>query len=224
MRDTTVTATRPFARPLVNAALIIGLSLGGVSANADVILGCKKESTGAVRIVDTVANCGNNEIAVYWNVEGQVGPAGPAGPAGPVGPEGPPGPQGEQGPPGPGGARSGAVSRNGDILAGEGFTVTKLGTGSYRITLDPILGSGFAIPVVTSFEGVAGDRLPYVNLVGGSFFDVKFFERTTPAPTLIDSQFTFIVMDSAAGGPAAAAVRLSTSSASEAETATIAAP
>ena len=206
MRDTTVTATRPFARPLVNAALIIGLSLGGVSANADVILGCKKESTGAVRIVDTVANCGNNEIAVYWNVEG------------------PPGPQGEQGPPGPGGARSGAVSRSGGILAGEGFTVTKLGTGSYRITLDPILGSGFAIPVVTSFEGVAGDRLPYVNLVGGSFFDVKFFERTTPAPTLIDSQFTFIVMDSAAGGPAAAAVRLSTSSASEAETATIAAP
>jgi hypothetical protein len=208
MRDTTVTATRPFARPLVNAALIVGLSLGALSANADVIVGCKKDSTGALRIVDTVANCGNNEIAVYWNVEG------------------PPGPQGEQGPPGPGGARSGAVSRNGDILAGEGFTVTKLGTGSYRITLDPFLGSGFAIPVVTSFEGVAGDRLPYVNLVGGSFFDVKFFERTTPAPTLIDSQFTFIVMDSAAGGPAAAAaaVGLSTSSTPEFEADLIAAP
>jgi hypothetical protein len=206
MRDTTVTATRPFARPLVNAALIVGLSLGALSANADVIVGCKKDSTGALRIVDTVANCGNNEIAVYWNVEG------------------PPGPQGEQGPPGPGGARSGAVSRSGGILAGEGFTVTKLGTGSYRITLDPVLGSGFAIPVVTSFEGVAGDRLPYVNLVGGSFFDVKFFERTTPAPTLIDSQFTFIVMDSAAGGPAAAAVGLSTSSTPAFEADLIAAP
>jgi hypothetical protein len=116
------------------------------------------------------------------------------------------------------------VGRNGDILAGQGFTVTKLGTGEYLITLDPDLGSGFAIPVVTSFEGNAGDRVPYVNVVAFSAFQVKFFERTTPAPTLIDSQFTFIVMDSAAGGPAPSAARLSTSSTSEAETATIAAP
>jgi hypothetical protein len=224
-----VTATRPFARSLVNAALIVGLSFGGVSANADVILGCTNKNTGAVRIVNTVADCSKYEGVVYWNVEGQVGPAGPTGPAGPVGP---PGPQGEQGPPGPGGARSGVVSRDGVILAGQGFTVTKLGTGEYRVTLDPDLGGGFAVPVVTSFEGNAGDRVPYVNAVGGGFFELRFFERTTPAPTLIDSQFSFIVMDSAAGGPAAAAaadadaaaVRLSTSSTSAAETATIAAP
>jgi hypothetical protein len=212
---------RPFARPLVTAALILGLSFGGASANASVILGCKNKTNGAVRIVAEVATCRNSEVAVYWNSQGEVGPAGPAGPAGP---EGPPGPQGEQGPAGPGGARSGVVSRDGLILAGQGFTVTKLGTGFYRIDLDPDLGSAFAVPVVSSFEGNAGDRVPYVHTVGGNFFEVRFFERTTPAPTFIDSQFSFIVMDSAVGGPAPAAARVSTSSTTEAEAGTIAAP
>jgi hypothetical protein len=225
LREIIMYATiRPFARPLVTAALMLGLGLGGASAHADVILGCKNKTNGAVRIVADAATCRNSEIAVSWNAQGEVGPAGPEGPAGPAGPEGPQGPQGEQGPAGPGGARSGVVSRDGFILAGQGFTVTKLGTGFYRINLDPALGSAFAVPVVSSFEGNTGDRVPYVHTVGGNFFEVRFFERTTPAPTFIDSQFSFIVMDSAVGGPAPSAARLSTSSTSEAETATIAAP
>jgi hypothetical protein len=213
-----------FTRPLVTAALLMGLSLGGTSANADVILGCKNKTNGAVRIVADAATCRNSEVAVSWNAVGEVGPAGPEGPAGPAGPAGPEGPQGEQGPIGPGGARSGVVSRDGNILAGQGFTVTKVDTGHYRITLDPDLGSAFAVPVVTSFEGNALDRVAYIHVVGGNFFEVRFAERTTPAPTLIDSQFSFIVMESNVGGPAPSAARVSTSSMSEAEAGTIAAP
>jgi hypothetical protein len=213
-----------FTRPVLTAALMLGLSLGGTSANADVILGCKNKTNGVVRIVADAATCRNSELAVSWNAQGDVGPAGPEGPAGPAGPAGPEGPQGEQGPAGPGGARSGVVSRGGDILAGQGFTVTKLDTGYYRISLDPALGRAFAVPVVTAFEGNAGDRVAYVHLVGGNFFEVRFFERTTPAPTLIDSQFSFIVMDSAVGGPAPSAARAAASGDAAAETPAIAAP
>ena len=67
---------RPFARPLVTAALILGLSFGGASADASVILGCKNKTNGAVRIVAEVATCRNSEVAVYWNSQGEVGPAG----------------------------------------------------------------------------------------------------------------------------------------------------
>jgi hypothetical protein len=215
---------RPFTRPLMAAALMLGLGLGGASAHADVILGCKNKTNGAVRIVADAATCRNSEMAVSWNAQGEVGPAGPEGPAGPAGPAGPEGPQGEQGPAGPGGARSGVVSRDGAVLAGQGFTVTKVATGHYRINLDPVLGSAFAVPVVSAFEGNALDRVAFVHLVGGNFFEVRFVERTTPAPTLIDAQFSFIVMDSAVGGPAPSAARLSTSSTTEAEAGTIAAP
>jgi len=214
-------------RPLLAASLMLGLFVGAPVAVADIVLACKNNTNGAVRIVADAATCRENEVPVSWNTQGEVGPAGPEGPAGPAGPEGPQGPQGEQGPPGPGGARSGVVARDGSILAGEGFTVVRLDTGQYRITLDPDLGDGFAIPVVTSFEGNAGNMVPYIGTVGPAFFDVRFFERTTAAPTLIDSQFTFIVMDSAAGGPAAAAAagaRFSASSTTDTETPEIAAP
>jgi len=99
------------------------------------------------------------------------------------------------------------VSRAGDILAGEGYTVAKLGVGEYRIVLDPALGAGFAIPVVSSFEGNAGDRVPYLQVVGQNFFAVRFFDRTNPAPTPVDSQFTFIVMDSNMGPASASSAR-----------------
>jgi hypothetical protein len=211
---------------------MICLAAGVPSANADIILGCKNATNGMVRIVADAATCREGEVAVSWNAQGVAGPAGPEGPAGPAGPQGAQGPQGEEGPPGPGGARSGVVARDGSILAGEGFTVTRLDVGEYRITLDPDLGDGFAIPVVTSFEGNAGNMVPYIDLVGGAAFEVRFFERTTAAPTGIDSQFTFIVMDSAAGGPAAATAtatgtgtaRFLTSSTTAAESREIAAP
>jgi hypothetical protein len=91
------------------------------------------------------------------------------------------------------------VSRDGTVLAGSGFTVSKLGVGEYRITFAPNPFTGFAVPVVTSFEGNAGAMVPYIDLVGGDLFEVRFFERTTAAPTPIDSQFSFIVVESNLG-------------------------
>lgn len=198
-----------YVRPVLAVALVLGLSAGAPVAVADVVLGCKNKTTGAVRIVADAATCRPSEIAVSWNAQGEPGPAGPAGPpgpTGPTGPTGPAGPQGEQGPAGPAGARSGVVSRAGGILAGQGYTVVKVGVGVYRIILDPPLGTGFAIPVVTPFEANAGDRVAYLSVVGNGFFTVAFFDRTNPAPTPLDSQFTFIVMDSDAGpAPASSA-------------------
>jgi hypothetical protein len=97
------------------------------------------------------------------------------------------------------------VSREGTILAGSGFTVTKLGVGEYRITFAPNPFTGYAVPVVTSFEGNAGAMVPYIDLVGVNLFEVRFFERTTAAPTLIDSQFSFVVVDSNLGAATQAA-------------------
>ena len=223
--------SKGLTRPVVTAMLMLGLGAAVPSANADVVLGCKNKTNGAVRIVADAATCRKSEIAVSWNAQGEQGPAGPEGPAGPQGPQGiqgEQGPQGEPGPPGPGGARCGVVARDGAILAGEGFTVVRSGTGTYRIGLDPALGGGFPIPVVTSFESGA-PTIPYIELIvggGSAAFVVRFYERTTAAPTLIDSQFTFIVMDSQAGGPAAtaAAARFSASSTTDSETPEIAAP
>lgn len=97
------------------------------------------------------------------------------------------------------------VSREGTVLAGSGFTVTKLDVGEYRITFAPNPFTGFAVPVVTSFEGNAGAMVPYIDLVGGNLFEVRFFERTTAAPTPIDSQFSFVVVDSKLGAATQAA-------------------
>lgn len=67
-------------------------------------------NVGSVRIVNSPADCGNQETPVEWNIVGPQGPPGPTGPQGPQGIQGPqglpgepgpPGPQGEQGPPGP---------------------------------------------------------------------------------------------------------------------------
>ena len=213
-------------RPLLAAGLLLGLSIGAPVAVADVILACKNKTNGAVRIVADAATCRNSEVAVSWNAQGDVGPAGPEGPAGPAGPQGPQGEQGPTGPAGPVAAVSGIVGRDGTILAGQGFTVSKPDVGIYTILFDPDPFNGFAIPVVTSFEGNSGNMLPFVQVVGGNFFVVRFYERTTAAPTFIDAQFTFVVMDSDAGSAAAAST--ARSSASDATTddaaSTIAAP
>lgn len=65
-----------------------------------VIHACYSNSNGSVRLVDSAANCKNNETAITWNQTGAAGPqgaVGPQGPAGPTGPQGTPGPQGPQG-------------------------------------------------------------------------------------------------------------------------------
>ncbi|MFO7661346.1 MAG: hypothetical protein R6X18_02010 [Chloroflexota bacterium] len=198
---------------LVLGIVLIALILGSAAfsfaqGNGDgLIHACVNVNSGEIKIVGADSACKQGWVELDWNQQGPQGETGPAGPMGPPGPEGPAGPMGPAGPEGPAGpalVRSGVISREGTILAGQDFTVTKIGTGHYRIMFAPNPFSAFAIPVVTSFEGNAGAMVPYINVVSNSFFDVKFFERTTPAPTLIDSQFTFVVVDSALGTAAAA--------------------
>lgn len=196
----------------VLAVLVVLLIAGStlVSAHGDgvvdgIIHSCVHNVNGRIRIVGADAQCDPNESALDWNAVGPQGEQGPPGPQGEPGPAGPAGPPGPQGPAGPALARSGVVGRDGSILAGSGFTVQKLGTGSYRITFAPNPFTGYAIPVVSSFEGFAGAMVPYVHVVGGDLFEVRFYERTTPTPTFIDSQFTFVVVDSNLGAAAQAA-------------------
>ena len=125
--------------------------------------------------------------------QGPVGPAGPQGPTGQTGPQGPQGVAGPQGPAGPTNALSGVVSRPGDILAGQGFTVTRQAAGSYRVTMDAGRISGFVVPTVTTFENVNRNRVT-TQVVGvgfNTFFDVQFRDVNG---TLVDSQFSFHVI------------------------------
>lgn len=61
------------------------------------IQACYNNTNGALRRVNSPADCRNHETPISWNI------AGPAGAPGPVGPQGPAGPAGSQGPVGPAG-------------------------------------------------------------------------------------------------------------------------
>ncbi len=78
--------------------------------------GCVRNSTGAIRIVDSGTACQTGEHKIHWNQKGPRGPQGIPGPQGPQGdrgpqgnrgPQGPTGPQGPQGPQGPAGMSTG---------------------------------------------------------------------------------------------------------------------
>ena len=93
---------RRLGATLVGAAgvlVLAGAAYAGVTAltQAEVIIACKSDSNGSIRIVDDAAECRNNEVALTWNTEGPEGPAGPPGPTGPAGPTGPTGPAGPGG-------------------------------------------------------------------------------------------------------------------------------
>jgi hypothetical protein len=81
-------------RPLimfVAGSLFTLTVVGGVAlAQNDTIEACVK-SNGEVRIVDTAAECKDNETPLSWNVTGPTGPQGPQGPEGPAGPPSPTG-------------------------------------------------------------------------------------------------------------------------------------
>jgi hypothetical protein len=77
-----------------------------VSAHAEPIVNpiqaCYNNTNGALRRVNSPADCKTNETSISWNMAGPAGPAGAPGPVGPQGPVGPAGPQGPIGPAGPG--------------------------------------------------------------------------------------------------------------------------
>jgi hypothetical protein len=133
---------------------------------------------------------------VGYTQEAGAGAQGDQGDPGPVGAQGIPGlagEQGDQGDPGPVGAKSGTVLGSGTVSSGNGFTVNKLGTGLYEVVFAPDIFTGFAIPVVSTFDNVP-NRIPIISSIGGDRFVVVFRDV---AGVDIDTQFSFIVLDSA---------------------------
>lgn len=104
---------------IAGVMVMAGIVSATIPSN-NVIDACYSKSGGSLRVIDgTVTNCGKNESALAWNVQGpkgekgdpgETGPQGAAGPQGETGaqglqgPIGPQGPQGETGPAGPAGS------------------------------------------------------------------------------------------------------------------------
>lgn len=67
------------------AGILLTLGMSAVMrtmAAGDVIAACVQTTNGTVRIVETAADCRENERAFQWNAEGREGPPGPPGPTG----------------------------------------------------------------------------------------------------------------------------------------------
>jgi hypothetical protein len=71
--------------------LIGGVAIAAIPSADGTIHGCRKNSTGDLRVIDAEASqtCNGNETSLTWSQTGPQGPAGPAGPAGPPGSGGP---------------------------------------------------------------------------------------------------------------------------------------
>lgn len=94
---------------------------------------------------------------------------------------------------------SGSVDATGAVVAGQGFTVTKLpGAGVYQITYDQVFAGQDAfvqppVPVVTPVSTTAL-ILPTVSAMSTTGFTVTLMRMMPPAPIAgIDSQFNFTV-------------------------------
>jgi hypothetical protein len=73
------------------AALIVGFSVAAYATIPDssgVIHGCRKNSDGSVRVIDSDLGqtCASGWTALNWSQAGPQGPIGPTGPQGPTGP------------------------------------------------------------------------------------------------------------------------------------------
>ena len=72
------------AAGLLAAVVLAGVAYAGIAvlSQSSVITACKRNATGAVRIVDDASQCKGTETVVTWNTEGPPGPPGPPGPGG----------------------------------------------------------------------------------------------------------------------------------------------
>jgi hypothetical protein len=189
--------TKPFNPLLLATGLaVLTLAIPAVS-NADILIGCRHKTTGAVRIVDDATLCRGSEVAFTFNVQGVAGPAGPPGPPGPAGQ---PGPVGAAGP----GVTTiaGIVLRTGvpSPMTLYGFTVLRTEVGKYEVSFP--VGSFPTFPAVTVSATAGPDAsLPfavarverviwspdsgYAQLTVG-------VSATTPEKAPVDNGFQFI--------------------------------
>jgi hypothetical protein len=187
------------ALPLVTALASLTLAIPAVS-NAEILIGCRHKTTGAVRIVDDAAMCHRSEAAFTFNVEGVAGPAGPPGPPGSPGPAGQQGPAGATGP----GVTTiaGIVQRAGvpSPMTLYGFTVIRTEVGKYEVTFP--VGSFATFPAVTVSATAGPDAsLPFAvarverviwSPVNGFAVATIGVSATTPEKAPVDNGFHFI--------------------------------
>lgn len=66
---------------ILAAVVLASVAYAGIAVltQSSVITACKKNSTGAARIVDDASQCKSTETALSWNTEGPPGPPGPGG-------------------------------------------------------------------------------------------------------------------------------------------------
>jgi hypothetical protein len=96
---------------LATGAFSLGAASGSTGGQDSIpgpngtINACYADANGAVRIIDSGANCSVNETLLTWSQTGPQGPAGTTGAQGPAGVQGQQGPKGAKGARGPRGPR-----------------------------------------------------------------------------------------------------------------------
>ena len=66
--------------------LVGGVAYASIPGPGGVINGCRKNTDGSMRVIDSAATCPSGWTALNWNQTGPQGSTGPTGPTGPAGP------------------------------------------------------------------------------------------------------------------------------------------
>lgn len=82
----------------------------------------------------------------------------------------------------------GIVNRHGEITAGTGFTVERIGVGHYRITADDWTQADDGFPVVTATAAAANRRATWDSITSTG---VVVISTTDTDGTRIDQDFSF---------------------------------
>jgi hypothetical protein len=126
--------------PLVAGSAIaaVAIALAAIPDATGVIHACYTNRGGALRAVNSAADCKNTETALSWSQTGPQGIPGPQGQPGTIGPAGP------TGPPGPVGVSGYEIINNQGNLPVNG-TVAVIATCSAG---KRVIGGGYVVPAV----------------------------------------------------------------------------
>jgi hypothetical protein len=167
---------------IVLAFVVAGLAFGLASAVQAAIpsangsiAGCYQKTgpaAGALRVVDAGNSCKPGEAPLTWNQAGQPGPMGPAGP----------------------GVKTIAGLVDGNVQPyGKGFTVTKLGTGHYRLDFPNSEFTDFPAVAISAW-GLPGFA-PTINVTSNTHpgpWEVDIFATNPDGQTPANTAFQFV--------------------------------
>jgi len=145
------------------------------SANGT-IFGCYEKAgnpnQGALRVVDQGNPCKPGEVPLTWSQSGPTGPAGPAGP----------------------GVKTVAGFVDGNVNPyGKGFTVTKLGTGHYRLDFPNSEFTDFPAVAISAW-GLPGFA-PTINVASNTHpgpWEVDIYATAPDGMTAANTAFQFV--------------------------------